>query len=219
MQVVHGLGSSRQAISQHLGVLEAAGLVTVRREGRYVYHRLDTTPLAPSESAGASTRENDNGEETGMRITVTSVLVDNQDKALAFYTEVLGFVKKSDIPVGEARWLTVVSPQDPDGTELVLEPDGHPAVGPFKRALVEDGIPYTSFAVEDAWAEFERLSALGVRFTTEAKRLRGLGVVFTQDPLEMGTVTTAVFDDTWGTSSRSPAPSSEEPRPQAMATA
>ena len=119
-----------------------------------------------------------------MRITVTSVLVDDQDKALAFYTEVLGFVKKSDIPVGEARWLTVVSPQDPDGTELVLEPDGHPAVGPFKRALVEDGIPFTSFAVDDV--------------TTEAKRLRGLGVVFTQDPLEMGTVTTAVFDDTCG---------------------
>jgi catechol 2,3-dioxygenase-like lactoylglutathione lyase family enzyme len=119
-----------------------------------------------------------------MRIVVTSVLVDDQEKALQFYTGVLGFVKKADIPMGEARWLTVVSPQDPDGTELLLEPDGHPAAGPFKEALVADGIPYTSFGVEDVNAEFSRL--------------RGLGVRFTQDPLEMGPVTTAVFDDGCG---------------------
>jgi catechol 2,3-dioxygenase-like lactoylglutathione lyase family enzyme len=119
-----------------------------------------------------------------MRINVTSVLVHNQDEALRFYTEVLGFVKKTEIPLGEARWLTVVSPDDPDGCELVLEPDGHPAVKPFKEALVDDGIPYTSFAVEDVRAEFDRLRSLGVRFT--------------QEPLEMGTVTTAVFDDTCG---------------------
>ena len=85
-----------------------------------------------------------------MRVSVTSVFVDDQDKALRFYTEVLGFVKKVEIPMGEARWLTVVSPEDPDGTQLVLEPDGHPAVGPYRRALVEDGIPCTSFAVDDA---------------------------------------------------------------------
>jgi catechol 2,3-dioxygenase-like lactoylglutathione lyase family enzyme len=119
-----------------------------------------------------------------MRIHLTSVLVDDQEKALNFYTEVLGFVKKNDIPVGEARWLTVVSAEDPDGTELLLEPDGHPAAGPFKRALVNDGIPFTSFAVDDAKAEFERLRALGVRFT--------------QEPADMGAVTTAVFDDTCG---------------------
>ena len=119
-----------------------------------------------------------------MRITVTSVLVDDQDKALAFYTDVLGFVEKSNIPLGEARWLTVVSPEDPDGTELLLEPDGHPAAGPFKQALCEDGIPFTSFGVDDVRAE--------------AERLRGLGVRFTQEPLEMGDVTTAVFDDTCG---------------------
>jgi catechol 2,3-dioxygenase-like lactoylglutathione lyase family enzyme len=119
-----------------------------------------------------------------MRITLTSVLVDDQDKALAFYTDVLGFVKKTEFPVGEARWLTVVSPDDPDGTELVLEPDGHPAAGPFKRALVDDGIPFTSFGVADVHAEHERLAALGVRFT--------------QEPLSMGPVTTAVFDDTCG---------------------
>ena len=119
-----------------------------------------------------------------MRINVTSVFVDDQDKAETFYTDVLGFVKKHDVPLGEARWLTVVSPEDPDGTELLLEPDGHPAVGPYKSALVEDGIPATQFAVDDVAKEFERL--------------RGLGVYFTQEPLNMGPVTTAVFDDTCG---------------------
>ena len=119
-----------------------------------------------------------------MRINVTSVLVDDQAKALAFYTDVLGFVKKNDVPVGEHRWLTVVSPDDPEGTELLLEPDQHPAAGPFKRALVDDGIPFTSFAVEDVNAEHDRLVALGVRFT--------------QKPAEMGPVITAVLDDTCG---------------------
>jgi catechol 2,3-dioxygenase-like lactoylglutathione lyase family enzyme len=119
-----------------------------------------------------------------MRITVTSVLVDDQQKALEFYTQRLGFVMKRDIPLGEARWLTVVSPENPDGTELLLEPDGHPAARPFKAALVADGIPFTSFTVPDVRAEFERLKGLGVRFT--------------QEPTEMGPVTTAVFDDTCG---------------------
>jgi len=119
-----------------------------------------------------------------MRINLTSVLVSNQDEALRFYTEILGFVKKTEVPLGEARWLTVVSPEEPDGVELLLEPDGHPAAKPFKEALVNDGIPFTSFAVADVHAEFERL--------------RGLGVRFTQEPLEMGPVTTAVFDDTCG---------------------
>src|SRR5918995_5391318 len=99
------------------------------------------------------------------RITVTSVLVDDQDKALRFYTEVLGFVKKTEIPLGDARWLTVVSPDDPNGPELLLEPSDHPAVAPFKQALQEDGIPFTSFAVDDVTAEYERLRATGVRFT------------------------------------------------------
>jgi catechol 2,3-dioxygenase-like lactoylglutathione lyase family enzyme len=119
-----------------------------------------------------------------MRINVTSVLVDDQTKALKFYTQVLGFVKKNDMSAGGARWLTVVSPEEPDGTELVLEPDAHPAARRFKKALVSDGIPLTSFAVNDTKAEFERLRALGVRFT--------------QEPLEAGPVTTAVFDDTCG---------------------
>jgi catechol 2,3-dioxygenase-like lactoylglutathione lyase family enzyme len=102
-----------------------------------------------------------------MRINLASVLVDDQEKALTFYTEKLGFVKKVDVPMGEARWLTVVAPEDQDGTELLLEPDAHPAAKPFKEALVSDGIPYTSFAVADAAAEFDRLRSLGVRFTQE----------------------------------------------------
>ncbi|MCA9836494.1 MAG: VOC family protein [Trueperaceae bacterium] len=119
-----------------------------------------------------------------MKIYVTSVFVDDQAKALKFYTEVLGFVKKTEIPLGEASWLTVVSAEQPEGTELLLEPDGHPAVGPYKQALVEDGIPAASFAVDDVHHEHERLQALGVRFT--------------QAPLTMGNVTMAVFDDTCG---------------------
>jgi catechol 2,3-dioxygenase-like lactoylglutathione lyase family enzyme len=126
----------------------------------------------------------DRKEAEAVRINLASVLVDDQDKALKFYTGVLGFVKKTDFPVGEARWLTVVSPEEPDGTELVLEPDGHPAAKPFKRALVDDGIPYTSFAVDDVHAERERMRALGVHFT--------------QEPRQMQSVTTAVFDDTCG---------------------
>jgi catechol 2,3-dioxygenase-like lactoylglutathione lyase family enzyme len=119
-----------------------------------------------------------------VRINLASVLVDDQQKALRFYTEVLGFVKKTDVPMGEHSWLTVVSPEDPDGVELVLEPSEHPAVRPFKEALVADGIPFTSFAVADVQKEYERLSALGVTFT--------------QPPTAMGPVTTAVLDDTCG---------------------
>ena len=119
-----------------------------------------------------------------MRIYVTSVFVDDQAKALDFYTNILGFRKKTDIDLGGASWLTVVSPEQPDGTELLLEPSGHPAVKPYKNALVEDGIPATSFAVDDVQAESDRLRLNGVRFT--------------QEPTEMGGVTTAVFDDTCG---------------------
>lgn len=119
-----------------------------------------------------------------MRISLTSVLVDDQDKALRFYTDVLGFTKKHDIPMGPHRWLTVVAPDNPDGVELVLEPDTHPAAGPFKQALAKDGIPFTSFAVDDVQKEYNRLKSAGVRFT--------------QPPVDMGPVTTAVLDDTCG---------------------
>jgi catechol 2,3-dioxygenase-like lactoylglutathione lyase family enzyme len=120
-----------------------------------------------------------------MRIVVTSIFVDDQDKALDFYTNRLGFIKKQDVPLGGGmRWLTVVSPSDPDGTELLLEPDSHPAVGPFKKALVNDGIPVTSFGVDDVRQEYARL--------------RAAGVAFTQPPTAMGPVITAVLDDTCG---------------------
>ncbi len=120
-----------------------------------------------------------------MKIKLTSVMVDDQDKALRFYTEVLGFVKKTDIPVGPARWITVVSPEGPDDIELVLEPNGNPASQAYQKALHEQGIPLTAFAVDDVRTEFDRLKSLGVTFTME--------------PTPVGPQTVvAVFDDTCG---------------------
>ncbi len=119
-----------------------------------------------------------------MKIVVTSIMVDDQEKALRFYRDILGFKLKHDVPMGAHRWLTLVSPDSPDGVELLLEPDEHPAAKPFKAALVEDGIPCTSFGIDDAHAEYARLSKLGVTFT--------------QPPVVMGPVTTAVFQDTCG---------------------
>ncbi len=120
-----------------------------------------------------------------MKIYVTSVFVDDQAKALEFYRDVLGFAVKHDIPLGEgARWLTLVSPEALDGTELLLEPSEHPAVKPFRDALMADGIPASSFHVADIQAETARLKANGVRFTV--------------DPMDVGAVWMAVFDDTCG---------------------
>ncbi len=120
-----------------------------------------------------------------MKIKLTSVSVDDQDKALKFYTEVLSFVKKADFPVGQAKWLTVVSPEEPDGPELLLEPNAdYPAMKALKEALVKDGIPFIAFQVDDIQKEYERL--------------KKLGVVFTQEPTKAGPVTQAVFDDTCG---------------------
>ncbi len=115
---------------------------------------------------------------------MASVFVDDQEKAVAFYTGVLGFLTKTDIPVGDYRWVTVVSPEAPEAVELLLEPANHPAVKPFTSALVADGIPFTSFGVGDVRAEHERLVGLGVRFT--------------QEPETNGPLTTAIFDDTCG---------------------
>lgn len=119
-----------------------------------------------------------------MKIYVTSIFVDNQDKAEKFYTEVLGFKVKHNIPMGANRWLTVVSKEDPDGTELLLEPSDHPAVGPYKKALAADGIAAHSFQVQDLEAEHKTLSERGVEFVTE--------------PMDAGPVNMAVFDDTCG---------------------
>ncbi len=119
-----------------------------------------------------------------MKIKLSSVYVEDQDKALEFYTNVLGFVKKQDVPVGAFRWLSVVSPDNPDGTELLLEPNDNPASKTFQKAMFEQGIPLTAFAVEDVELEYDRLKELGVRFHTE--------------PTPMGSTKIAVFDDTSG---------------------
>lgn len=119
-----------------------------------------------------------------MKIKLSSVFVDDQDTALKFYTEVLGFIKKTDIPVGEDKWLTVVSPDGPDDIELVLEPGSNPAVQTFQKKLFEQGIPLTAFAVDDIQKEYERM--------------KDLGVVFTMEPTQAGPVTVAIFNDTCG---------------------
>lgn len=119
-----------------------------------------------------------------MRITLSGVFVEDQDHALKFYTETLGFVKKNDVPAGEYKWLTVVSPEDPDGTELLLEPNENPVAQDYQKGLFGQGIPAMSFSVTDVHAEYERLKSLGVAFTVE--------------PTEMPGVTIAVFDDTCG---------------------
>jgi predicted enzyme related to lactoylglutathione lyase len=119
-----------------------------------------------------------------VRIELTSIFVDDQRAALAFYTDALGFVKRDDIPLGANSWLTVVSPEVPDGPRLLLEPSGHPAVKPYRDALAADGIPLAQFAVEDVEAEHARLVERGVRFT--------------QPPTDVGSAMVAVFDDTCG---------------------
>ncbi len=126
----------------------------------------------------------DDNERESMKIKLSSVYVDDQDKALKFYTEVLGFVKKQDVPMGADRWLTVVSPEEPDGTELLLEPDSNPDARTFKKAIFDQGIPFTAFAVDDVQSEYGRL--------------KRLGVLFRQEPTNMGPATVAIFDDTCG---------------------
>jgi len=119
-----------------------------------------------------------------MRIKLSSVFVDDQERALVFYTEVLGFAKKADMPIGQFRWLTVVSPDEPDGTELLLEPDDNPAAKAFQQAIFAQGIPGIAFAVDDVHGEYARLTQRGVRFT--------------QEPVQMGDVMLAIFADTCG---------------------
>lgn len=119
-----------------------------------------------------------------MKIIVTSIFVQDQDKALKFYTETLGFVKKHDVPVGEYRWIALVSRDDLDGTELLLEPNNHPAAKEYQKKIYGEGIPATMFGVAEVRKEYERLMEHGVKFTIE--------------PTEMGEVTLAVFDDTCG---------------------
>lgn len=182
LQADRGVGLTRQAVSQHLEVLEAAGLVRSQKSGRCKFHYLNADALRII--ANRWVTPDTNRWDNKMKIVVTSVLVNDQDRALEFYTSKLGFQKKNDIPMGHHRWLTVVSPSEANGVELALEPDEHPAAAQFKKALMEDGIPYTSFGVDNIQSEYDRLTQLGVSFT--------------QPPLAMGPVTTAVLDDTCG---------------------
>ena len=119
-----------------------------------------------------------------MNITITSIFVDDQESALAFYTDVLGFEVRHNVPMGEHAWITVVSPSFPDGPELLLEPSSHPAVAPYRNALKQDGIPLAQFGVDDVKVEYERLTAKGVTFT--------------QPPTDLGEYAIAIFDDTCG---------------------
>ena len=119
-----------------------------------------------------------------MKVYLSSVMVENQEKALSFYTKVLGFVKKVDLPAGEFRWLTVASPEAPNGVQLLLEPNANPAARTYQKALFEQGIPLTTFAVDDLQKEYERMKLLDI--------------VFRAEPTKMGMVATAVFEDTCG---------------------
>ena len=138
----------------------------------------------PTDATNMNNSTKNTTSKTSMKIKLTSVMVKDQDQALKFYTEILGFTKKRDMPAGEGRWLTVVSAQEPDGPELLLEPMGFPPAKVFQEALYKAGIPWTGFAVENTQKEFERL--------------KKLGVVFTMEPTQMGPTTLAVFDDTCG---------------------
>ena len=162
------------------GDLDGKGPIDNSRNASIIYGKLDHYSLIKSNLPLQ--------KENKMKIKLTSVYVDDQDKALKFYTEVLGFVKKTEIPLGEAKWLTVVSPEQPDGTELLLEPDYNPTINPttntFKKALYNAGIPFTMFYVDDIEKEY--------------KRLKKQGVVFKMEPTSAGPVTIAVFDDTCG---------------------
>jgi predicted enzyme related to lactoylglutathione lyase len=124
------------------------------------------------------------GGTVKMNIIVTSLFVEDQDKALTFYTETLGFIKKHDVPVGEFRWISLVSPENPEGTELILEPNNHPAAKEYQQQIFAEGIPATAFGVADIQKEYHRLKEQGVAFTIA--------------PTEMENVTIAVFDDTCG---------------------
>lgn len=177
----HGIAITRQGVSHHVRVLEEAGLLDVRREGRTKLHFLRAEGLDRIGQRWKPTRDR---RADVLTINVTSVFVEDQDKALAFYTDKLGFLPKNDLPAGEFRWLTVVSPSDPDGVELLLEPDEHEAAKAYKQALMEDGIPATSFAVKDPETAYLELTARGVTFV--------------HSPTAIGPMITAVLDDTCG---------------------
>lgn len=177
----HQNASTRQAVSHHLKLLEEAGIISTHREGRTKVHHLESGALRSVTGRWADVVPTGG---SGLRITQTSIFVDDQDRALDFYTSMLGFVVRDDVPAGEHRWIALSSPGDPNGPVLVLEPDSHPAIESLKRSLMDEGSPFTAFAVADIDAAYADLS--------------GRGVVFTQPPIRLGSVTSAVLDDTCG---------------------
>lgn len=177
----HQNTSTRQAVSHHLKLLEEAGIISTRREGRTKVHRLEAGALRSVTGRWVGVAPTGG---PSLRITQTSIFVDDQDKALDFYTSMLGFVVREDEPAGEHRWIALSSPGDPNGPVLVLEPDSHPAIESLKRSLMDEGSPFTAFAVADLDATYVELT--------------GRGVVFTQPPINLGTVISAVLDDTCG---------------------
>ncbi|HYG84460.1 MAG TPA: VOC family protein [Verrucomicrobiae bacterium] len=170
----HKLTMSRPAIVKHVGILESAGLLRSERRGKYRFLILNNKPtikMQPSKPAR-------------IKIILTSIFVDDQDKALEFYTEKLGFIKKYNTSMGEHKWITVVSPDDPEGTELLLEPSENQAIQDYKRGLSEEGIPAAMFGVSNIDDEYQRLTALGVEFVVK--------------PTQMDSVKIAILDDTCG---------------------
>jgi DNA-binding transcriptional ArsR family regulator/catechol 2,3-dioxygenase-like lactoylglutathione lyase family enzyme len=177
----HQNTSTRQAVSHHLMLLEKAGIITTRRQGRTKSHHLqpDSLQSVTQRWADLHTRG-----PLALRISQTSVFVDDQDRALEFYTTKLGFAIHADEPAGEHRWIALTAPGDPRGPMLVLEPDAHPAIQSLKRSLMDEGTPFTAFAVTD----IERAHV----------ELVARGVVFTQPPVSIGPMTSAVLNDTCG---------------------
>ena len=177
----HKVTMSRQAITKHIGVLENAGLLQSARRGKY---RVLSSTRALDDGPAATITPAEPARSANMRIIITSIFVDDQDKALKFYTEMLGFIKKHDVPLGSSRWLTVVSPDDQNGTELLLEPDEDSVFQNYKKALVEQGIPAAMFGINDIDDAYRRLSSLGVAFSMK--------------PTQIGEIKVAIFDDTCG---------------------
>lgn len=175
----HAISMSRQAIAKHVDFLQGADLLRSEHRGKYrvliLNHKLGDKPILQPIKVN---------QATGMKIIATSIFVDDQAEALKFYTEKLGFVKKHDTPMGEFRWLALVSPHDQNGTELILEPADDSVTRAYKKGLFEQGIPVVMFGVHNIEDEYQRLKTLGVTFAMQ--------------PTRMDQIKVAVFDDTCG---------------------
>jgi DNA-binding transcriptional ArsR family regulator len=174
----HNVTMSRPAIAKHIGILEDAGLLKSEHRGKYRVLILSNKPTIQL------TNNKSGNESSRVKIILTSIFVDDQEKALDFYTKKLDFVKKHDTPLGEHRWLTIVSADEQNGTELLLEPSDNPTIQEYKRGLMAQGIPAAMFGISNLDVEYERLKMLDVEFAMH--------------PAQMGEVKIALFDDTCG---------------------